>query len=196
MTFSRTCNPTVKKFYEDFDLLPYELKELLWYLPAMPDFDDLKTAWKLAEAQKGSEWLRKTLNCFEEERKEARRQRREERAQAQAAERQQKSMAKWGARSAKWCNVYALRPVDHSNDKHGRLVARVTEEEAARLLARRVENKDVVEAVTHERVFLRKERIEQPSPEQPMEEPKRRVQQLARSMHNAGGKTDENALKG
>ena len=38
--YAKGCPSLVKKFYDDFDLLPYEIKEILWNQSKTPDFDD------------------------------------------------------------------------------------------------------------------------------------------------------------
>ena len=47
--YSKTCNKTCRRFYDDFDLLPPEMKKLLHEQDRMPTFEDLKAAWELAQ---------------------------------------------------------------------------------------------------------------------------------------------------
>lgn len=132
------CNPTSRKFFEDYDLLPIEVKKLLMYGPTMPTFDDLKAAWEIAAQTWNLESVKAQLHIGEEEREEARR-----------ADRERKKREREEAKRDKWLNKYVGRQqysrivVDHSKDKHGRLIKRITDEEAARLIAKRKENKDV-----------------------------------------------------
>ena len=64
--YSKSCNKTSMKFYDDFDLLPREMKEILWHQPLMPTFEDLKTAWELAENTIPFEDMINNLHVFEE----------------------------------------------------------------------------------------------------------------------------------
>jgi hypothetical protein len=168
--------------------LPREIKEILWELPYTPDFDDLKDAWKLAEDQKGKEWLIRTLNCFEEERKIEDKRRADAKRAERAAERARKLSGKWQSRYER---VYGLRKVDHSNDKHGRLVQLVKDEDAMKLMSQRKETREVKAATTYERVYLGTRKIDiQDRPTAQEEEDRRpaKVVHLCKALHNAGGK--------
>jgi hypothetical protein len=147
--FAKSCSKTARRFFEDFDLLPWEVKELLVYGGRMPNFDDLKEAWKLAE-----ELLRKKgfkpedllkLHCFEEEAKEARKKGLKKKREQALANRDRRYQ-KWYQRGVQERLVVVRRPKDE------RLIKKVSEEEAARLLTTRKENRDV--KVTENTAFV------------------------------------------
>jgi hypothetical protein len=141
---------TQRKFLEDFDLLPREVKELLWDHPVMPDFDDLKDAWSLVEKDPRFKDIFMRLNINAALRKlEVKRLadlNREQRANAK----RNKWHDKWRQRHEK-TRVAAVYQVYTVDPKQARLVQRVTEEEAAKLLTSRKEAKDVQPATV--RVF-------------------------------------------
>jgi hypothetical protein len=137
--FHKECNKTSRKYFEDFDLLPREVKELLWFSPRMPGPDELKEAWKLAGELFNLETLMMTTNSFETERKEEQAARnRREREERKAANHRSRFNRRYGVATFKY--VKQLRDVD---PKQARLVMRVTEEELARRLVSREENKDI-----------------------------------------------------
>ena len=146
--FRKSCNPTVRKFFEDFDLLPREIKQMLYEQNRMPNADDLKAAWELVEQDKtpGMDRIMRNLHCFEEERKAEREKRREEEKAAKLKARQDR----WSNRLRRNNNrVEVLVRVDprKRQDRHANLVRTVmTEQELERALTRRAENKDVQNA--------------------------------------------------
>ena len=138
--YSKTCNPTVKKFYEDFDLLPREIKQELWAQSKMPTFDDLKAAWKLAQETITLDKMFNNLYVFEEERKAAKKAAADAKRAALKAEKQ-------NARYKNRMERYAVyKTVRVHSPKDTRLIEAVSVEEAMRRLANRKENKDVVAA--------------------------------------------------
>lgn len=180
--FHKGCNKTVRRFYEDFDLLPRSAKELLWYGNNSPDFDDLKVAWEIAGESFSIENLLK-LNCFEKERKEAE-------LAAARAKREAKRREKADARRVKWrsgTGHYIWQKVNHVGDKHARLIQIVSDEQAMKLLTTRVETKDVVPAgPTWRRVYVPGPVTKQEEELKFMEfEPK---QHICKMLHNSGGK--------
>lgn len=145
----KQCSSTSKKFFHDFDLLPTPVKELLWYSPKCPDFEDLKEAWRIAGEQFKINLLNSKLGlfAFEEERKaesdEENRKKREAKKREKLEERMKRLRKKYQVDST---TVYVKRTRDDTS-KHGNLIRRVmSDQEAASLLTRRKENKDVSSA--------------------------------------------------
>lgn len=173
------CNPTSRKFFEDYDLLPLEVKKLIMYSPTLPTFDDLKAAWDIAGQMWNLEDVKAQLHIGEEER--------EERKRAEAA---RKKREREEAKKAKYRNKYFGRQlytqivVDHSADKHGRLIARVSDEEAARMIANRKENKDVKpagKAIVNVYVGRTKE---EPKKDETIYQPKEVKTHITKQWHN------------
>ena len=146
--FRKSCNPTVRKFFEDFDLLPHEIKQMLFEQDRMPNQDDLKAAWELVEEDKtpGMAKIFQNLHCFEEERKADREKRREEQKEAKRREREDR----WSKRLRRHnSRIEVMVRVDPRKrmDKHANLVRTVmTEQELERALTRREENQNVQHA--------------------------------------------------
>lgn len=142
--FRKSCNPESRKFFEDFDLLPVEIKQMLWDQPRGPTPEDLKAAWELVEQDKsisGIDRIIQNLNCFAERRKEEKKKRREEAKRQAELE-----------RSSKWMNRFNRRRVEimvrvdprKRQDKHGNLVRMVmSEQELASAMSKRTEAKDI-----------------------------------------------------
>lgn len=142
-----SCCKTIRKFYDDFDLLPVEMKRMLQEGSLCPDFDDLRAAWDLTERNSSFADLFNMLNVYEEDRKEA-----ERIAAVEAREREKRE--KLEAKRNKWANKrrgtphYVVMTVEEEAKKQ-RLVQRVTAEEAVRLLSKRKENADIKPIVKH-----------------------------------------------
>lgn len=134
--FSKTCNKTSKKFFEDFDLLPREIKMMLCHQNRMPTFEDLKAAWELASEEFSIDKLKTNLNVFEEERKEWKKNEAKREKEAKRQERINKQMEKYRRRPVYELVRKEVRPKD------AKLIA-ISEEEAVRRMANRAENKDV-----------------------------------------------------
>lgn len=159
---------------------------MLWDLPYMPDFDDLKSAWLLAQDTFVSfeELLKR--HCMEEERKAEAKRQAELKKQKKLSDRADKWRSKYMRR-----NTYNITNIDHSQDKHGRLIKTVSEEEAMKLLATRKENKDVKPAIEYKRTLIASERVLRPEPPKTTEEVNARdnkPQTISKVFHNAGGK--------
>lgn len=183
--FHKSCNKTVKRFYEDFDLLPKELKELLWDLPYMPDFDDLRHAWDLYEKGSSFDDLYKFLNVYEEDRKEDKLRAAREAKAKRDQERRDRYSRKFGTRRV---DVYKITKVgEPRGDKHDRLIQRVSEEDAMRLLSQRKENKDVKQ-VTPRTIYTyigtKEVPVDAPEPYHKELPP----QSISKMLHNSGGK--------
>ena len=179
--YSKTCSKTSRKFFDDFDLLPSEIKHMLDYGPTCPDFDDLRAAWELLQESGTVQNIINRIRCLPklEKPKSTRYQRRLEAKSKRAQATQQE------------------RPVLAGNsprsDKHARLVLRVTQEQAAALLNRRQETRDIEPARycyewvprvdPFKRAKLRNARKgDKLLPEKVIRD------SIAKSMHNAGGK--------
>lgn len=183
--FHKSCNKTVRKFYEDFDLLPKEIKEMLWYGNYSPDFDDLRAAWDLAQETGSFESLFKTLNVYEEDRK----RNKLEAARLAKLERDKKRRERWQRKwndYAKHVDVYRVVKVNERVDKHARLAHLLTDEEATKALCARNENKDVVSAARYVYQFVGTKKVEDVKPEEYHKELP--PQALPKMLHNAGGK--------
>lgn len=180
--FSNSCNPASKKFFEDFDLLPKEVKEILWNSAKPPTFEDLKAAWELAGESFSIEKLKQTLNVFEEERKEAKKKRREDKlkqARLEKVERNNRRREKY--RKTTFVPVYKTV----RNDKHGRLVERVKLEEAVKMLSNRKEVKEIRPAGTYQVLVGWKEVKKEPDP---LKEPPKKeepVLHITKQFHNS-----------
>lgn len=155
--YHRTAGKLVRRFYDDFDLLPYEMRQMLANQERMPDFDDLRAAWDLAGETMDITDIRRYLHSYEEEvkaeNKIAADKAREQKRREKAAERHK---ARYGHRSQ-----YDYRPVYRDRlmrrpDKHDRLVQIVQGEAAVKALTKRKENKDVVRAPLSE-FFIKRE---------------------------------------
>lgn len=183
--FHKSCNKTSRRWFEDYDLLPSEVKKLLQESPKCPDFDDLKEAWKLAEEllrEKGfklEDLLR--LNCFEEEAKEARK---EALARKKREAKEIEKQRRYQARVSRYLPKTGVVLVRRAKDQ--RLVNLVTEEEAARLLTTRKEHKDFTAkdaAVKYDAYFVpTKEAEEAPAKKEP---PKQIRTSLGKAWGNA-----------
>jgi hypothetical protein len=180
--FSKSCNKTSKKFYQDFDKLPKEIKALLWSQPNMPTFEDLRTAWELVESIPENQKL--DLHVYEEERKVANKLEAERK-------REQKRKDRINARlKNRRIPVYDFQKVIH-DPKQARLVQRVTEEEAVKLLATRKNNNDmkIIEPEpTYKRTFIGyRDEVVKNNPEVEIKYYDGEKQKLALSkqMHNA-----------
>lgn len=136
--YSRSCNKTSRKFYDDFDLLPKNIKEILWKQTTMPTFEDLKAAWELAQETLSLNDIISNLHVFEEERKALKKKTAEEK-------RKQKFHDKWAKRQQKYANRIAVYQQYRVSErpKDQKLIAAVTAEKAAKMIAERKENKDV-----------------------------------------------------
>ncbi len=183
--FHKSCNKTVRRFYEDFDLLPKEIKEILWDLPYSPNFDDLRAAWELVEKNSTFEDLYKILNVFEEQRKQDKLEAAKAAKLQREQERRDRLNKKWGTRRV---DVYRVTKVGElRGDKHDRLVKRVTEEEAMKLLSQRQENKDVKQ-ITPRTIYTyvgtKEVPVNAPEPYHKELPP----QALSKMLHNSGGK--------
>lgn len=135
----RQCSRLSRSFFEDYDLLPSEVKQLLQEQSSCPNFDDLKEAWVLAGELFKINLLdgKLRLNSFEKERKE------EEKRKAKE-EREQRRRERWNRKYGSYTNTVYIKRTREDTSKHGNLVRRVIDqEEAARLLTKRKENKDV-----------------------------------------------------
>lgn len=180
--FSRSCNKTIRAFYEDFDMLPREFKEMLWNNPTSPDFDDLKAAWELASAETSLKDLINRVNVLKPSKEELARLHRLEKERKKEEIRNKKR------------KYYEFRPILGAprlkdDPKHARFVQRVSDEEAMRLLARRKENKDVVAYTPYISPIIGYEKVmvvidPNTIPPEKFEKP----QHIAKMMHNAGGK--------
>ncbi len=178
--FHKACNKTSKKFFEDFDLLPAKYKELLWYQNGTPDFDDLRAAWELS----GEDYLSNVLklNSFKKERQA-------KEVEEARAKRDKLRAERFNRRRSKYVQVYKYVKVDHTGDKHGRLVQMIKDEEAAKLIASRKENKDVVAAgplVVQK--FVGWKKVDHKEPEKPSYKEINYPQHICKQQHNAGGK--------
>lgn len=145
--YHRTAGKMVRRFYDDFDLLPYEMRQMLSNQERMPNFEDLKAAWELAGEMMDITDIRRFLYSFEEEvkaeNKIAADKERERKRREKALERQRN---RYDHRTS-----YDYRPVYRDklmkrDDKHDRLVQIVVDEAAVNALTTRKENKDVVKA--------------------------------------------------
>lgn len=180
----KSCNKTSRKFFEDFDLLPAEFKALLWYQNGTPDFDDLRAAWQLS----GENYLDSTLklHSFKKERQAKEIEDARAKRDKLRSDRYNKRLSKY--RGSQYVQVYDRVVVDRS-DKHGRLVALVKDEQAAKLLAERKENKDVIPAgPVVVRRFLGWKKVEPTEPKKPEYKEINYPQHICTQMHNAGGK--------
>jgi hypothetical protein len=138
--FDKSCNKTSKRFFEDFDLLPTEVKRLLSFGPTCPTFEDLREAWKLAGETFSLDKVLEQLNVFEEDRKEESRKKNIEKRLREKEEKRQAKWNEWKKRNL-GAEVYSRVVVRRPKDE--RLVQKVTEEQAVEMLSRRKENKDV-----------------------------------------------------
>lgn len=181
--FSKSCNKTVRRFYEDFDMLPYELKEMIWNNPASPDFDDLKAAWELASEKTSLNDLIYRVNVLKpskEEQKEINRKERQRKKEEQTRQN----------RKTHYNEFRAILGAPRLKDdpKHARFVQRVTEEEAMKLLAKRKENKDVVAYNPYVRPIIGYEKVKVVIDPNTIPPEKPGHQHIAKMLHNAGGK--------
>lgn len=155
--YHRTTGKMVRRFYDDFDLLPYEMRQLLANQERMPNFDDLRAAWDLAAETMDITDIRRYLHSFRVENREERKRlsdmEREQKRRDRAAERHRR---RYGDRFS-YQPVYRDRLMKR-NDKHDRLVQLVTDEEAVKALTTRKENKDVVK-VPQSDYFIKREVI-------------------------------------
>lgn len=142
--FHKSCNKTARKFLEDFDLLPRQVKELLWYSPSCPTFEDLKEAWKLAGECFSLSDVLMQLNVFEEERKALKKEEADRERRNKHHEKNAKWHDKWMSRRGE-THAWVKRVKD-TDPKHARLVQRVSDEQALAMLSKRKENKDVKSA--------------------------------------------------
>lgn len=153
--YHRTAGKMVRRFYDDFDLLPYEMRQMLANQERMPNFDDLKAAWELAGETMDITDIRRFLFSFEEEVKA-------ENKIAADAERERKRREKAAERyKRRYGDRYDYRPVYRDrlmrrNDKHDRLVQIVQGEAAVKALTTRKENKDVVK-IPQSDYFIKRE---------------------------------------
>lgn len=139
----KSCNKTCRKFFEDFDLLPRELKEILWYQPNGPTMEDLRAAWQLAGENWSLESVLANLNVFEEDRKAAKEAEAKRKRDQAKRDKDAKRLEKYRGRAQ-----YVNRVVTVPRPKDARLVAIVTEEQAMEALSKRKENKDVKQVAT------------------------------------------------
>lgn len=148
--FSRSCNPTSRKFFEDFDLLPKEAKELLWAMPQMPTFEDLKLAWDISAETFSIDKLKTALHIYEEERKAEKKRNADEERERKRRERANSYFDKYRKRTPLYEMV---RREPRAKDM--KLIERVSEEKAVTLLAQRKNGDDKPIAQPHwERRFI------------------------------------------
>lgn len=196
--YSKSCNKTVRRFFDDFDLLPRELKEMIWDSPYTPDFDDLKAAWQLAEETGSFEHLLNRIKCLDQPKEKEPKKTKEERQRELANRRMNKYVEKRERERAKrggMLAVYRTVRVDHTNDKHARLIKVVSDEEAMRLLSLRKETADIKPAVTYHRVFVgyvdpnqkEKDRNSKRGDKTPPTKDAAPLH-ITKQLHNAGGK--------
>jgi hypothetical protein len=182
--YSRSCCKTVKKFFDDFDMLPIEYKQLLWDGASTPGFDDVKLAWELASADKSLADLIKQVSCMKPTKEEKKAQADRERERLKNERRQNRKHSYYETRAI--LGKPQLRTLD---PKQARLVLRVTEEELEKMLVRRREGKDVRVYSEYVRPILGYERVKvEIDPNTIPPEKKEPPQQLIKMMHNAGGK--------
>lgn len=181
--FAKSCNKTSKKFFEDYDQLPAEVKRMLYTQSSMPTFEDLKIAWELVAEMEKVDPGQTDLNVFEEERKEFKKKEADRLREAKRRAKQAERMAKYTRRP-----VYEMRRVE-PDPKNARLVQRVTEQEAVAKMASRSENKDVkiISPNEFKRVFVGyRDEIVKANPEQEINYlPDGVSHSLSKQMHNA-----------
>jgi hypothetical protein len=186
-SYSRSCPKTIRQFYDDFDLLPRECKELLWYNHSSPDFDDLKAAWELARDSNDLASLIERVNCLQLTP--------EEKKAKLDAEKKAKLEAKRDRLIGKYrykAPVYGKARLKDSDPKQARLVSLVSEEQAMALACKRKENKDVKPFSNVIRPIISWREVEvtvkdddtRKAPAKP--EP---PQHILKVLHNAGGKS-------
>jgi hypothetical protein len=138
--FHKSCNKTSRRFFEDFDLLPTEVKRLLSFGPTCPTFEDLREAWKLAGETFSLDKVLEQLNIFEEERK----QKKVEEARIQKEKKkEERAKARWEAYRKKYYGDQVYTRIVVRRKKDERLIQKVSEETAVKMLSERKENKDV-----------------------------------------------------
>lgn len=181
--FSKSCNKTAKAFFEDYDKLPAEIKRMLYSQNRIPTFEDLKAAWEIVADLDKIEPGKTDLNVFEAERKEYKKKEADRLREAKRRAKQAERMQKYTRRP-----IYEMRRVE-PDPKNARLIARVSEQEAVRLMASRAENKDVkiVSPVEYKKVFIGyRDEIEKANPEKEIKYlPDGISNSLSKQMHNA-----------
>lgn len=185
--YSKTTCKTIRKFYDDFDLLPSHIKEMLYNGNSCPTQEDIRAAWELVESETkgGLGSIYNILHVFEEDRKqkeieEARRKREQAR--------QEKYNKKYNRHRNRFVEVMTLVNPRNRNDKHGNLVRKVvSEQQLEEMLAKRKQNDYVKNASPYwVRSFKKIEEVEKDSEIKYMEnEPQ---VSIFKAMHNAGGK--------
>ena len=190
--FHSSCNKTVRKFYEDFDLLPPSAKELIWHENAAPNFDDLKAAWQLAGESFKLEDLLK-LHSFEEERKAEQKrlykleQQRKKQELIEARKDRYDRKHKLGKYATKVQVYQRVRMKGKKIKDNSRLIKLVSDEQALKLLTQRKENKEIVAAGSYYvNRFIgwedKKDIPEKPEPEYAKFEPE---QHICKAFHNS-----------
>jgi len=148
--FSRSCNPTSKKFFEDFDLLPRDVKMMLCHQGTMPTFEDLKVAWEIAAEQFSIDKLKTDLHVFEEERKAEKKRLADEKRRQKQLER---SNRYWDKHRKRTPLYEMVRKEPRAKDM--KLINIVSEEKAVALLAARKNGDEKPIAQPHwERRFI------------------------------------------
>jgi hypothetical protein len=184
--YSKSCPQTIRKFYDDFDLLPAEIKALIWDSPFMPGEDELKVAWQLAAEDSTLAALINKVNCLKPTAEELK-------ARAEA-ERQRKKEQKHNGLLRRYTYkepIYGKARLKDVDPKQNRLVMRVSEQQAAELALKRNENKDVKPAsyyvrpvigYTNVTINVKDDELRKP----PTKDDK--PQHILKILHNAGGK--------
>lgn len=186
--YSRSCNKTVREFYDDYDLLPSEYKKVLQESPTMPSPEDLKLIWEMvAEEQPSIQDIINRVKCLPKPppekvltERQKRDLRREENRQKRLAQQRASSVARYGHR----------RLGSDNPNLSGSLKVLVSEREAAEALARRKQRDHISFSGNNlvERVFLG---YEKPKARYTGgDKPDKKVIQdhISMAMHNAGGK--------
>ncbi len=187
--FHKKCNGTIRKFFEDFDQLPYELKEIIWNQPQPPTFDDLKAAWQLAEEMGHTE---ENVHVLRKDRKE---QKARDRKAAREAKRAEVNLRRMNLRRSRYRTIYKKVRIDKRDDKHARLV-RLLPEEAMEVMARRNHVDDIEEATGWKWIPVGRAKVTD-NPEEAVEyfESERPPQSLSKMMHNAVGRTGDSDIE-
>lgn len=185
--YSKSCNKTIKEFYDDFDLLPSEYKAILQESPTMPTHEDLKLIWEMvAEEQPSIQDIINRVKCIPKPPPAREMTAREKREAKRAENRQRRLNQQNGARVA----CYGYRRIGSDNPNlSGSLKTFVSEREAAAAIAKRKQNNSLKFVGNNlvERVFLGYKPKERYTGG---EKPDKKVvkDHISWAMHNAGGK--------